>query len=218
MLIQPDRLRKLLIVVFSVLFLVLAIQVRFDMLFVHVLDNGGTLVIQNLLLHALAIWVALGGLFAHYWVIVLLSIGLALFFKAINYQIAMWWFLITQFAVLLLTGVLSLILQVYWSNGLKIGPMMPDLLLVWWLQFLAVIVAIILPRVCQHQRTRVIITTVTVVFWLLILLARMKFADMPLSSGMGALFFGYFWWQLSEQQYRKRAQHWRSVLKIDTQI
>ena len=61
-------------------------------------------------------------------------------------------------------------------------------------------------------------STVTVVFWLLILLARMKFADMPLSSGMGALFFGYFWWQLSEQQYRKRAQHWRSVLKIDTQI
>ncbi len=218
MLIQPDRLRKLLIVVFSVLFLVLAIQVRFDMLFVHVLDNGGTLVIQNLLPHALAIWVALGGLFAHYWVIVLLSIGLALFFKAINYQIAMWWFLITQFAVLLLTGILSLILQVYWSNGLKIGPMMPDLLLVWWLQFLAVIVAIILPRVCQNQRTRVIITTVTVVFWLLILLARMKFADMPLSSGMGALFFGYFWWQLSEQQYRKRAQHWRSVLEIDTQI
>ncbi|ETI99866.1 MAG: hypothetical protein Q611_LSC00199G0001, partial [Leuconostoc sp. DORA_2] len=52
MLIQPDRLRKLLIVVFSVLFLVLAIQVRFDMLFVHVLDNGGTLVIQNLLPHA----------------------------------------------------------------------------------------------------------------------------------------------------------------------
>ena len=65
MLIQPDKLRKLLILIFCALFLFLAIQVRFDMLFMHVIDNGASLVIKNLIPRGVQNWISLGGLLSH---------------------------------------------------------------------------------------------------------------------------------------------------------
>ncbi len=40
MLIQPDKLRKYLMLIFGGFFLILAIQVRFNLLFIHVMNDG----------------------------------------------------------------------------------------------------------------------------------------------------------------------------------
>ena len=86
MLIQPDKLRKLLILVFSALFLFLAIQIRFDMLFMHVIDNGASLVIQNLIPHGVQNWINFGGLFAHYWILVPAMVLVSSLLYFMNYK------------------------------------------------------------------------------------------------------------------------------------
>ncbi|MGY3742761.1 phospholipid phosphatase [Leuconostoc inhae] len=218
MLIQPDKLRKLLIVVFSALFLLLAIQIRFNMLFMHVIDNGASLVIQNLIPHSLQYWISFGGLFTHYWILVpaMALVSSSLYFM--NYKIAMWWFIVTQVLAMILALTISVILKIHWLSGPKLGPTIPNILLVLWLQILAIAAVIIMPRLVKNRRIRQAVTIVTIMLWLLMLMACIQRNDMPFSSGLGSLFFGYFWWQLSEQQYRKRAKHWRHVLEIDTLI
>ena len=218
MLIQPDKLRKLLILVFSALFLFLAIQIRFDMLFMHVIDNGASLVIQNLIPHGVQNWINFGGLFAHYWILVPAMVLVSSLLYFMNYIIAMWWFIITQVLSMLLALTISFILQIHWVSGPKLGPAIPNILLLWWLQLLATIAVIIMPNLVKNRRMRLGLTMVTIILWWLMLMACIQRNDMPFSSGLGSLFFGYFWWQLSEYQYRKRAKHWRHVLEIDTLI
>lgn len=218
MLIQPDKLRKLFILIFGVLFLALAIQVRFDMLFMHVIDNGMSLVVHNLLPQNLQGWIGFGNLFAHYWVVFLIMVLITSLLYLMDYKIAMGWFIVNQILTMILSLVLSLILQIHWVNGIEFGPTIPNLLLACWVQSLAIIAVVIVPRFVKNQRACWVITALFVVLWLLILLAEIQRNDMPLSSGLGSLFFGYFWWQFSEQQYRKHAKHWRHVLEIDTLI
>jgi len=47
MLIQPDKLRKCLMLIFGGLFLILAIQVRFNLLFIHVMNDGAELATRD---------------------------------------------------------------------------------------------------------------------------------------------------------------------------
>ncbi|MEX0380077.1 phospholipid phosphatase [Leuconostoc sp. MS02] len=218
MLIQPDKLRKLFIAIFSVLFLLLAIQVRFDMLFMHVIDNGAALVIQNLIPRGLQVWITFGGIFVHYWIVIL---AMAIIFSLLyfmNYKIAMWWFIVTQLLAMIFALAMSFILQIHWSAGPKLGPTIPNLLLLWWLQLLAIAAVVIMPRFVKNRRIRQGLTLLVIILWGLMLMACMQRHDMPFSSGLGSLFFGYFWWQFSEYYYRKRAKHWQRVLEIDTLI
>lgn len=140
------------------------------------------------------------------------------YFYLVNYKIAMGWLIATQILGLLVVELLSTVLTTYWDKGFKMGPMMPDLLLVWWFQILAVIAVIIVPRLTANWQWQWGIQLLVVFGWCLMVLARMQQNGMPLSSELGALCFGYFWWQLSEQQYRRHAKHWRHVLEIDTLI
>lgn len=218
MLIQPDKLRKLLIIVFSCLFLILAIQIRFDLLFMHVMDNGAELAVHNFVPQAVQTWINVASILNHYWLAILGTAGLATLFYIANYKIAMGWFIATQMIAMLVSEIVSAILQVHWDNGVQFGPMMPDLLLVWWFQVFAVIMVIFVPKLTPKRKLQWGLQGLAVILWCLIAMSRMQQNDMPLSSGLGALIFSYFWWQFSEQQYRKRAKHWRDVLKIDTSI
>lgn len=152
MLIQPDKLRKILILIFSLLFLALAIQVRFDMLFIHVIDNGATLVIQNLIPQSLQRWINFGGSFAHYWIALPIMGVLASLLYLMNYKIAMWWLVITQVLGMILTLIISFVLKIHWVDGLKFGPTIPNLLLLWWLQILAICEVIIIPRLITKKQ------------------------------------------------------------------
>lgn len=62
----------------------------------------------------------------------------------------MGWLIATQILGLLVVELLSTVLTTYWDKGFKMGPMMPDLLLVWWFQILAVIAVIIVPRLTAN--------------------------------------------------------------------
>ena len=191
MLIQPDKLRKCLMLIFGGLFLILAIQVRFNLLFIHVMNDGAELAVHNFIPQFVQQGIGFAGLLTHYWLAIL---------------------------GLLVVELLSTVLTTYWDKGFKMGPMMPDLLLVWWFQILAVIAVIIVPRLTANWQWQWGIQLLVVFVWCLMALARMQQNGMPLSSELGALCFGYFWWQLSEQQYRRHAKHWRHVLEIDTLI
>jgi len=218
MLIQPDKLRKVLILIFSLLFVFLAIQVRFDMLFIHVIDNGATLIIQNLMPRHLQWWITFGASFAHYWIALPIMGILASLLYLMNYKIAMWWLITTQVLVMILVSIISFVLKIHWIDGFKLGPAIPNLLLLWWLQIFAICEVVIVPRLISDQRVRLFMTVCAVMLWMAMLVACIQKYNIPLSSGLGSLFFGYFWWQFSEEQYRKRANHWRRVLEIDTLI
>lgn len=192
MLIQPDKLRKLLILIFSALFLFLAIQIRFDMLFMHVIDNGASLVIQNLMPRGVQNWINLGGLFAHYWILVPAMVFVSSLLYFMNYKIAMWWFIVTQVLSMLLALTISFILQIHWVSGPKFGPTIPNILLVWWLQLLAIVVVIIVPRFVKNRRLRQGITMFAIIFWWLMLMVCIQRNDMPFSSGLGSLFLAIF--------------------------
>ncbi len=218
MLIEPDKFRKVLILIFSCLFLILAIQVRFNLLFMHVLDDGAELAVRHLLPQTVQSWVSLAGICNHYWLAALFTVGLACLLYWVNYKIAMGWLLVTQLLALFVAAVVTVLLQLQWHNGVHLGPMVPDLLSSWWLQILAVLFVIFLPRLMTQLKWRLVVQGCIILFWCLLALARMQQNHLSLSSELGALLFGYFWWQLSEQQYRKHAKHWREVLKIDTSI
>ncbi|WP_242651990.1 MULTISPECIES: phospholipid phosphatase [Leuconostoc] len=147
------------------------------MLFIHVIDNGATLIIQNLMPRHLQWWITFGASFAHYWIALPIMGILASLLYLMNYKIAMW-----------------------------------------WLQIFAICEVVIVPRLISDQRVRLFMTVCAVMLWMAMLVACIQKYNIPLSSGLGSLFFGYFWWQFSEEQYRKRANHWRRVLEIDTLI
>ena len=218
MLIQPDKLRKCLILIFGGLFLILAIQVRFNLLFMHVMNDGAELAVHNFMPQLVQQGIGFASLLNHYWLAMFGIIGLSGLLYLFNYKIAMGWLIATQVLVLLVVELLSMVLTTYWDKGFKMGSMMPDFLLVWWFQILAVIAAIIVPRLTADWQWQWGIQLLAVFGWCLMALARMQQNGMLLSSELGALCFGYFWWQLSEQQYRRHAKHWRRVLEIDTLI
>lgn len=218
MLIQPDKLRKCLMLIFGGLFLILAIQVRFNLLFMHVMNDGAELAVHNFMLQIVQQGIGFASLLNHYWLAMFGIIGLSGLLYLVNYKIAMGWLIATQVIGLLVVELLSMVLTTYWDKGFKMGAMMPDLLLVWWFQILAVIAAIIVPRLTADWQWQWGIQLLVVFGWCLMALARMQQNGMLLSSELGALCFGYFWWQLSEQQYRRHAKHWCRVLEIDTLI
>ncbi|WP_010001013.1 hypothetical protein [Leuconostoc lactis] len=204
--------------IFGGLFLILAIQVRFNLLFMHVMNDGAELAVHNFMPQLVQQGIGFAGLLNHYWLAMLGIIGLSGLLYLVNYKIAMGWLIATQVLGLLVIELLSMVLTTYWDKGFKMGSMMPDFLLVWWFQILAVIAAIIVPRLTADWQWQWGIQLLVVFGWCLMALARMQQNGMLLSSELGALCFGYFWWQLSEQQYRRHAKHWRRVLEIDTLI
>ena len=218
MLIQSDKLRKFLMLIFMGLFLIVAIQVRFNLLFMHVMNDGAELAVQHFMPQVVQQGILVTALLNHYWLGILVMAGIAALLALIDYKIAMGWFVVTQILVMIVVGLLSTVLAVYWDHGLKMGAMMPDLLLIWWFQILAVMAVILVPRVTPERRWQWGMQALVVLIWCLLALDRMQQNGMPLSSVLGAICFGYFWWQLCEQQYRRHAKHWRHVLKIDTLI
>ena len=146
MLIQPDKLRKCLILIFGGLFLILAIQVRFNLLFMHVMNDGAELAVHNFMPQLVQQGIGFASLLNHYWLAMFGIIGLSGLLYLVNYKIAMGWLIATQVLVLLVVELLSMVLTTYWDKGFKMVSMMPDFLLVWWFQILAVIAAIIVPR------------------------------------------------------------------------
>lgn len=217
MLIPPDKLRKILIITFGIIFVFLGIQVRFHMIFMQVLDATTDFAVNNILSLKIPLYLGLGNLFSHYWVVISLIAVMVAFLYLIKYKIAAWWFAITQLIAMLLTWVITIILRIHWQDGPKIGETIPNLLLVWWLQLLLLLV-IIMPYLVKSRKIQVMINILIGLFWLSIMLARIQSHHMALTSGLGAITFGYFWWQFSAQQYYKRARHWQKVLEIDGRV
>ncbi|WP_370568019.1 phospholipid phosphatase [Leuconostoc sp. S50] len=217
-LIQPDKLRKLLIIIFGVVFIVFCLAVRFNAVLVAFGDDAATLVVQNMLPHSLQALITIGHLFAHYWLVLPFIALMAGVLYLAQYKIAMWWFIISQIMGMLVCLIVAIVVGISWDSGLQLRDMMPNLLLVWWLQVLFLVVALILPRLLKSRRLQIIMSTLIGAFWLFMMISLMQANNMLLSSGIGALLFGYFWWQLSAQIYRKRARQWQHVLKIDGRV
>ncbi len=131
MLIQSDKLRKFLMLIFMGLFLIVAIQVRFNLLFMHVMNDGAELAVQHFMPQVVQQGILVTALLNHYWLAILVMAGIAALLALIDYKIAMGWFVVTQILVMIVVGLLSTVLAVYWDHGLKMGAMMPDLLLIW---------------------------------------------------------------------------------------
>ena len=217
-LIQPDKLRKLLIIIFGVVFIVFCLAVRFNAVLVTFGDDAATLVVQNMLPHSLQALITIGHLFAHYWVVLPFIALMAGVLYLAQYKIAMWWFIISQIMGMLVCLIVAIVVGISWDNGLKLRDMMPNLLLVWWSQILFLVVALIVPRLFQSRRLQIMMNWLIGVFWIFMMISLVQNNNMLLSSGLGALLFGYFWWQLTAQTYRKRARQWQHVLKIDGRV
>lgn len=217
-LIQPDKLRKLLIIIFGLVFTVFCLAVRFNAVLVTFGDDAATLVVQNMLPHSLQALITIGHLFAHYWVVLPFIALMAGVLYLAQYKIAMWWFIFSQVMGMLVCLIVSIVVCISWDNGLKLRDMMPNLLLVWWSQILILVVALIVPRLFQSRRLQIMMNWLIGVFWIFMMISLVQINNMLLSSGLGALLFGYFWWQLTAQTYRKRARQWQHVLKIDGRV
>ncbi len=217
-LIQPDKLRKLLIIIFGLVFAVFCLAARFNAVLVTFGDDAATLVVQNMLPHSLQALITIGHLFAHYWVVLPFIALMAGVLYLAQYKIAMWWFIISQAMGMLVCLIVAIVVGISWDNGLKLRDMMPNLLLVWWSQILFLVVALIVPRLFQSRRLQIMMNWLIGVFWIFMMISLVQINNMLLSSGLGALLFGYFWWQLTAQTYRKRARQWQYVLKIDGRV
>lgn len=217
-LIQPDKLRKLLIIIFGLVFAVFCLSVRFNAVLLTFGDDAATLVVQNMLPHSLQALITIGHLFAHYWVVLSFIALMAGVLYLAQYKIAMWWFIISQAMGMLVCLIVAIVVGISWDNGLKLRDMMPNLLLVWWSQILFLMVALIVPRLFQSRRLQIMMNWLIGVFWIFMMISLVQINNMLLSSGLGALLFGYFWWQLTAQTYRKRARQWQHVLKIDGRV
>ncbi|TYC46402.1 phospholipid phosphatase [Leuconostoc litchii] len=217
MLIPPDKVRKRLIIIFGIAFIFLAIQVRFHTIFIQVIDAASDFVVHGILATKVPLFFSLGHFFANYWVVILMILVVVSFLSFINYQVAAWWFGIMQVLGMLVTWLITFILRIHWQDGPQLGETIPSLLLMWWMQILLIVI-IIVSHLVKSRNIQIVFCILLVSFWSIIMLDRIFSYNMAFTSGLGAMTFGYSWWQFSAKQYYEHAKHWQKVLKIDGRV
>lgn len=218
MLIPADRFRKLLTIIFGTAFIFLALEVRFHGTYVQVLDSLSSFAVQNSLATRLQGPLTVLSWLSPIWVVAVLSFFFYGFLLLAHYRVAANWFLINQVVGTGVALILSVIIKLDYAGGFVLTGFMPDLDLLAWLYFLLNIVAIVFTRLFTNHFIRFVAVGLVAVFWLGLLLAQMAYQDMPLSSALGALTFGYAWWQWQERLYRRLGKHWQQLFNIDGRL
>ncbi|MCO6183266.1 hypothetical protein AAYR18_01040 [Leuconostoc fallax] len=213
MLVSKDRTRKVLIPIFFVLFLVLALIVRLGSHMMLLLDDLSGVVTQEYTPRILMFFSTIGGLLAHYPVVIIVTLLVASFLYLVRFQVAAMWFLLMQSLLLPIVMLLTVIINVHWDNGLQIGDTIPNLLVTWWFEIFSVFFTLIFPKMVRSQSAQYIVMGVMFLIWIGILLAQLQ-RGIALSTLVGAMLFGYFWWQLSQQLYLKLAKKGQIIFSL----
>ncbi|MDN6900336.1 phosphatase PAP2 family protein [Oenococcus sicerae] len=209
MIVDRDRIRKLLIYIFIALFLFIAIFSWLSSPILYLIDSFTTEILSSSHNIILSILFWMGANFSRPLISFILTLICAFLLWGNNFKIPAAWFLFTMIGSMLAEMILSLITP--WplpvSKPSSIDRSFPSLAVLMTFLLIQFFFVIVVPEFNKRAKKVKNRTIAIIILWLvLVCFAVVAYRYNTISDVFAALFFGYAWFLLSEEFYYNYAR------------
>ncbi|CAH1851568.1 hypothetical protein [Convivina praedatoris] len=199
----------------GIVFVILSVAVRFQVLDVRAFDSVTSFVVQVSLQRKLTLLFHFGTFLNHWWVIALAIVILFILLRYQRYHLAANFWIISLLFLVVINLFWFLLVDLSWNRGFEIEGNFPDLLLTLWLYYWLSIYHLFIRPLCHRPITYHLFHAMLILFFVFQLLSQINQGQAQLSGALAAVLLAYTWWQIMSWLYGHFAKHWQRVLQID---